>query len=322
MQNPIQGILYGEKASGGYRMRKPLLLMVLMFLAVMSVGKMIFSYEEDPVEARVVTVVRDNVRQVAAITGRLMYADEKYVLATASGRVEKIYVEPGQRIAEGELLLRIDDTYQEKVVSAWLDKSTLIAGRLPDTGLDMVNMNNTVIRSEKACTVRQVLVEENTIIAVGTPMMRLSSNEQEIVCSVAPKDAKKVEIGMWAWISAEGQEMGKAVVQSVGETQVEATTGLQAVEVVLQPEIHMELPEGVAIDAEVFLAGADDALSIPIEAITSRGTVWWVNEGRCTEIPAQIVLCDEMRAWVNLPEGIQLAVGEFQEGQRITEATE
>ena len=61
-------------------------------------------------------------------------------------------------------------------------------------------------------------------------------------------------------------------------------------------------------------------LALPMEAITDRNTVWWVNKGRCTEIPAEIVLSDEMHAWVNLPEGLLVAIGEFEEGQLVMEA--
>jgi len=33
-------------------------------------------------------------------------------------------------------------------------------------------------------------------------------------------------------------------------------------------------------------------------------------------------MCDEINAWVSLPEGMQVAIGEFKEGQRIMEAAE
>ena len=63
----------------------------------------------------------------------------------------------------------------------------------------------------------------------------------------------------------------------------------------------------------------EPAPETPVEAVTERETVWWVSDGRCTEIPAKSVLSDEMNVWVGLPEGLPVAVGEFVEGQRVQE---
>jgi len=92
--------------------------------------------------------------------------------------------------------------------------------------------------------------------------------------------------------------------------------------VTLIPEQALSLPAGVQLDADVLLASGEDVPVLPVEAITDRGTVWRVYDGVCTEIPVEIVLSDEMNAWVRLPEGMQAAIGEFTEGQRVTEAVE
>ena len=120
-------------------------------------------------------------------------------------------------------------------------------------------------------------------------------------------------------LTVEGEELCIAAVESVGERKADILTGMEIQEIVLIPEKEIEMAEYAAVDADVYLAGSDDVLSLPLRAITERDTVWWVNEERCTEIPAQIVLHDEMRAWVHLPEGMTVAIGEFKEGQRIKE---
>lgn len=278
---------------------------------------------EEPVEARIVPVRREDVHQVVAITGRLTYADESYAYAREAGRVSKVCVQPGQRVAGGEALVRLDGAEQQDVISAFVSNSSEdMKVEARDDISERISMENTVIRSLNACTVRQILVQENSLVAAGMPVARLSSNQQEIVCSVCRTDAESLEAGMWAWISADDEEMGHAEVASIGEVETDAESGMTFSAVTLRPEQHIDLPEGAVVDAEVYLAGSDDVLSLPVEAITERNTVWWVDQGRCTEIPAQIVLCDEMHAWVNLPEGLLAAVGEFEEGQRVVEASE
>ena len=102
--------------------------------------------------------------------------------------------------------------------------------------------------------------------------------------------------------------------------QTNTATGLLESIITISPAQHIDLPEGANIDIEVYLSGSDNVLALPVEAITPRETVWWVHEGRCTEISAQIVMNDEMYAWVNLPEGLTVAIGEFIEGQHVMEA--
>lgn len=284
---------------------------------------LILKPEESPVEARFVTVQRGDVHQVVAITGRLAYADEELIYAKTVGNVSQICVKDGDRVGAGEALIRVDSSLQEDVLSAFLSSAEALEQFSAESAIQQqFSVDHVVIRAEKACTVRQVFVSADTTLAVGTPVARVSSHQQEIVCNAAPIDADKIEPGMWAWISSGGKALGFAGVKSIGNEAADPLTGLTYVEVILQPDQHIDLPEGGTVDVDIYLAGSDDVASIPVEAVTKRDTVWWVNEGRCTEIPAEIVMTDEMLAWVNLPEGISLAIGEFVEGQRIVEAKE
>jgi hypothetical protein len=100
-------------------------------------------------------------------------------------------------------------------------------------------------------------------------------------------------------------------------------TGLVTIEVTLVPEQHIDCPEGAQVDVDIRLAGSDDVMVLPVKAINRQGNVWWVSdEGRCTEISAGIVMMDELHAWVQLPEGLPVAIGELQEGQLVREAAE
>lgn len=299
-------------------MRKSIWSLILLAATVLLSGMMVFRKPEKAAEARFVRVERADVHQVAALSGRLAYAEEDYVYAASAGRVERVCVQEGARLAAQEEMFRLDVSAWEDALSVYAaghDYAAAYSDELPAMAAA------SVIRAERDCTVRQVLTEEGSLLTAGMPVARVTSNRQQIVCSAAPVDAERLETGMWAWLSAEGEFLCFAGVQSVGDAAADPLTGMICREVVLIPEDHIELPEGAAVDVEVYLAGSDDVLSLPLEAITQRDTVWWVNGGRCTEIPAEIVLADEMRAWVQLPEGITVAVGEFSDGQRIVEAS-
>lgn len=302
-------------------MRKSLWSLVMITCTVGLTLVMLLSSSEEPAEARIVTVQRGDVHQVVAISGRIAYADERIAYAGTNGIVSQICVTPGQRVGEGEALVRFESELQEGMLAAFAANTEQISGTAPAEWIEQrLTMDSTVVRADAACTVRQLLVQENMPVTVGTPVARMTSNQQEIVCTVCSTDAKKLQPGMWAWISAEGEPLGFAEVMAIGALSADLLSGMTAAQVRLRPEAHIELPEGAAVEADVYLAGSDDALTLPIEAITGRNTVWWVDDGRCTEIPVEIVMTDEILAWVVLPEGIAVAIGEFEEGQRVAEA--
>ena len=277
--------------------------------------------QDDVIPARIVQVQRDNVHQTISLSGTLTFAEQKYAFSTVNGVVSQICTEENERIAAGEAIVRVDSLEREAVMTAYATGEEYLKALENQFGDAVLLSGSSVVRAEKACTVRQILVEEGSTVSVGTPVVRLSSNEQEIVCRVNKVDASLLSEGMWAWLYEEEAELGYAFIQSIDHDGADPLTGIPVFEVILRPEKSVECPEGTALEIEVYLAGSDDAATLPLEAITERGTVWWVDDGgKCTEISAGLIMYDEMLAWVSLPEGIRVAVGEFEEGQRVREA--
>ena len=271
-------------------------------------------------EVRIVQVQRGDVHQIAALAGRLAYEEESFLFARMNGIVSGIYTSPSKRVGEGELLLRIEPVHD--IMAAFMANGADIPEKVREESASLFQTDATLVRAEEDCTVRQLLVSQQIPVAAGTPLVRVTSNEQMVVCNTYVADSSDLKTGMWAWLSVDGESLGFGIVESIGEDKPDALTGMICREVILTPERYIELPEGAAIDVDVFLRGSDDVMTLPVEAITDRETVWWVNEGKCTEIPAEIVMCDEILAWVALPEGISVAVGEFKEGQLVVEAAE
>lgn len=236
--------------------------------------------------AQIVTVRRGDVHQVCTLSGCLAYADEAYICAEDESRIARVCVSAGQRVGEGDALIRFE----------------------PDGAQDA-----RVLRAEQAFTVREVYADEDSPVLKGMRLMRITSNRQQIRCAVSAEKASGLRVGMWGWLSVHGEALGFASV-----TQVCGTPSASSVmTVLLSPEQPLDLPEGAAVEADIFIAGSDDVLTLPLDAVTKRETVWWVHDEICTEIPAEVVLYDEKNAWVRLPEGLSVAVGEFAEGQRI-----
>ncbi len=273
---------------------------------------------EPAAEARIVTVTRGAITDTAAITGRLAYADETLTYASVPGLVSQVCVKTGDRVAEGEPLLRLDASGYDAAISAWISAGEANGGSDLHQSLDL-----TVVRAPMNGVVRQILAPERSAVTPGMPVMLLTSAQQELRCSVAEADVRRLQKGMWARLSSGGETLDRlAIITNISDMTADLITGQPVCEVTLIPDQHIELPEGVRLDAEVYIAGREDVPILPLEAITERDTVWWFDGETCTEIPVKNLLNDEMNVWVDLPEGTRVAVGEFREGQRVREVAD
>lgn len=296
-------------------MRRGWVMAALVAVTLAAVAAML-TRGETAVRARVVQVERGSVWQVAALTGRVAYEDETVILAPADGIIEEVLVESGDRVAEGQILFRLDAANAERLVTAWIASGAqpLPAGTFDPEAL----LAASLVRAPANANVRRIMKTAGTPVAAGTPLAVVSSSKRKIVCTAQEADARDVRAGMAADISLDGEVLVTAVVTDVGEMTADDSTGRMYCLITLAPDEPLDLPGGTAVDVDVKLLGRDDVTVLPLEAVTPRDTVWWVHGERCTEIPAKTVLSDEMRAWVALPEGTAIAVGEFHDGQLIT----
>lgn len=291
-------------------------LVLLLTLAAAGAMALAAGREEPAVPARIVEVSRGDVRCVAALTGQLVWLEETAAYALSPGMVAQVYVQEGERVAEGQALLRLESGAAERIAAAWAAQEQPLIAQEDVQAL----LESTVVRAPVDGTVRQLLVQENAPVASGVPVAVLSSADQAVVCAAAQKDASQVRRGMKAELLLEGEVIGRAEVTEIGPVTADALTGRMVCPITLTPEQTLSLPAGALLDVDVLLSSGTDVPVLPVEAVTDRGTVWRVYEGICTEISVEIVLSDEMNAWVRLPEGMQAAVGEFTEGQRVREA--
>lgn len=294
---------------------------LMMLTAAVLVAAMLFpdSQLREAMQVETVAVQIGDVAEYAVIPGRLTYQDEQIIAAAAAGRVEQICVSVGDRVAEGEALVRMDAAAYEQAASALLASGETLPQNDVTAAAVYQALAATVLRAPSDGTVRQVNVRENTAVAAGTPAVVLSSSRQEIICTANAADAERIRAGMWAQVSVDDEAYGLAWVKNVGPVQADAETGRLFCTAELEPEEHIELPAGAAVDVSVYIAGRMSVPVLPVQVITPKETVWWVHDGRCTEIPVEIILSDEMNAWVNLPEGVRVAFGEMKEGQHVAE---
>lgn len=284
---------------------------ILFTIAYIGIGV----HPEKISKARIVTVQRDNVYRTMKLSGTLKYSEESIVLAKSGGMISHVARTKGERVAKDDLIARINSDLQDAIHENGM---TILNENL--SGLDSIPGFIGTIRAPSNCTIRDIYVKEGELVTRGVPIARVSSNQQEVVCMVHPADAEQLSPGMWGWMKMADGSTISGWIDDISDVIKDSETGMSVQVVTFKPERYVVHDEGYEIDVEIYLDGSNNVLSLPVEAVTDRETVWWVNNGRCTEIPAEIVMFDENLVWVGLPEGMKVAVGEFDEGQLVQEA--
>lgn len=290
-----------------------------------------------PVTVRTARVVRGSVRQELALSGRLRFRDTVEVVALQSGVIRQVDARAGDAVSQGQALLRLDAAEVENTLRTCLALAEQVNGLAADTtrpdGTEppltqwteallksREALEGTVLRAPLDGVVRQVYTAAGSAVAAGTPVMQLSDREQEVLCTVTATEAKALRVSQSAYLLDGEERVGTATVSAIGPLTADPMTGQLLCEVTLLAQSPIALPAGARLEARVYLAGNDSVPLLPVEALTDRETVWWIADGRCVEVDAGVVLADEVSAWVTLPEGLTVALGEQTEGAWVREA--
>lgn len=268
-----------------------------------------------------------SVEQVLAVSGVLRYEMEYGAISPETGVVAQVYVRQGDEVQAGQPLFRLNGEAQAMTVSAALAGQGTLPEIVPagftsaQTQEAVAQMEWLTVRAAADGIVQQVNVSENGGVMAGTLAVALSGEEQSVQCGVVLRDAAKLQTGMRARIIWGDEVLTMAKVKSISPAQVSTATGQAICQVALAPEHRIDLPLGAMLDAEIVLYGQENVPVLPLQAITDAETVWWVAENRGYEIPAEMVMADEVNCWVNMPEGIMVVCGgeALQEGQRVKE---
>lgn len=298
-------------------MQKKQVRQLLTMLTATAAVCVVLFLRHQPTEIAVVRVEKGNIRRTVGVTGTVCYTQETPVTALVSGTVDALYVTEGERVTKGQVLARVNGAAQEQAVLALMP-------HLDTDGQSALTqaMENSVLRAPVSGIVQRVATAAFAPVQAGSIPMTIATGAPEIVCLCVPADAEEVRVGQLADISVSGKHCGYATVTRIKPI-IEETTSVYRV--ILSPQEGLSLTPGVAVEAQITAEYHAQVATLPLSAITPDETVWWIADGICTEIPAQIVQTDENAAWVNLPEGICVADGEFdrcKQGKRVRCAEE
>lgn len=228
-----------------------------------------------PVPVEIVRVDRGDVVVQIVDEGRVRMHEVYVISSPVAGRVQRVEVEPGDTVREGELLVRVGPAAEAMAAPG-------LAIRAPAPGV-----------------VLEVPQRSETTVAAGAPLVVLGDpGRREVVAEFLSQEAVRIPAGATAWLENWGGPPLAAQVERVepvARTKVSAL-GIeeQRTNVILRFEAEgpgRNLGHDFRVDVRIELQAHRGVSRLPVGAPFRRGAGWKVfriDGGRAVETPVQL----------------------------------
>lgn len=198
-------------------MKKVFLIIIVIIVAVLSVFFIINTnrnIEENTAQNNIqnifttYTIENNEIGDYIEITGTVE-ADERNVLSEVSGKIIDLYVEKGQKVSEGDLLVKFEDleyriAYLNDLRNYELainDSSRIKEIKELQLELSKRNLENTELKSPVNGTISEVYIGEDDFVPTNQKIISIvDTNSLRIESVVDEIDLSKVQVGMEALV--------------------------------------------------------------------------------------------------------------------------
>lgn len=268
-------------------MKKRLLLIIFISL-IIGIGSFFWyrAKDQDGVSKistinsyQIMTVSTDVLEKSILATGYIEPWQEKTISAILSGEIKKIYVQEGQFVEAGELLVELDDSqqYLEYLAAKSNYEQIKITGTEMQTSQAQLNLEiaeknlqKMKIKASIAGLIEEIFTEEGEHISAGSNLVRIIDDTQyKVLVDIAESEQNQINLDqdVIVTINALGDHsyLGKVVEisniaeESNGLVTVPITVGLN--------HIDQKIKSNFSADLEIVIARSADKVVVPISAV-------------------------------------------------------
>jgi len=231
----------------------------------------------------VMTVERGDLRKTVSTSGYLQPADEKLLTFNLNGEIEEILIVEGQRVSEGEELIRLEKNQQElnylKAKNTYeLIKINGSESEIKEQELNLKiaekNLKDTTLKALFSGLITEVSIKTGDYVTSGTKVAYLiDDSSYEIEVSVNEIDSLEVQVGQEVIVTLDafpGREFSGKVKEIHNYTQ--NVNGVVTLPVVVQLDnVDKQFKPGFSALLEIIVGKAEAKLLIPVTATLDRG---------------------------------------------------
>ena len=219
------------------------------------------------IQARL-TVLNEENTYISPFIGEVIPNQNTVIMAPYGGTVKEVNVVSNQKIEKGVQIIRLDN--QELTLNINQQEIVVEQRRLE---LDQLKQEQAFVQASMSGTLLDVLTTDNTFVDRGTPLFRIADLEKmEVKIPVDELDIKSISLGQLATILSdvfENQEFQGEVskIALLGNNQGGVTT----FEVTIDVLEHEGFMSGMNVDVQILVSEEENALIVPIEAVSKIG---------------------------------------------------
>lgn len=273
--------------------------MIATLVAVMA----LFFLPSPPRQSVTIATITPGATQVACmLEGVAISGQQQLMIAPSAGRIDKVYVQSGDKVTAGQLLARMDTRLEERAL-AQLDQQwhgwRRRADDAGDSGLNLLSgfaeqragliaaIECKQIRAAEDGTVENVHVTEGMYLSEAGMIGSLVGQQPKVTAFWMAQQGQTPAPGMTAWWCAQdGTYLEPLVLESVGAPvmQENALVYLLSFTSVMGESSIItggdEAPVCLLLEQEAAPAVA------PIEAVDEDGFLWLLRDGAAVPVPA------------------------------------
>lgn len=314
-----------------------LLVVSAMFYAACTAANNEKIREEKPVPVREAEVKRQSAAIPIHTSGRLSPRVQARLSFKTGGIINRIYVDEGQTVKEGQLLAALDlaeinarvsqarnafekarrdkarvkNLYDDRAATLEQMEDVTTAYDVAKSNLDIArfNLKHSKIKAPANGKILKRLVEGNEMIAAGYPVFMFGSTDDSWVVKVGVnlRDVVKIKLEDRARVTFDaypGREF-EAAVSEISEA-VDPASGTCEVELVMEtPAKPIKWISGFVATADIFPVMSKVYTFIPIDALVDAeggmGFVFVVENGKVRKVKVSVAHLDKGFAFV--PDG-------------------
>lgn len=230
----------------------------------------------------VTSVERGDLKKMVSTSGYLQPADEKALTFGLNGEIEEILIAGGQRVSEGEVLVRLEKSQQElnylKAKNTYeLIRTSGSESEINEQELNFQivekNLEDTVLKAPFSGLITNVSVKLDDYINSGSEVAYIiDDSSYEIEVAVSEIDSLEIKVEQEVIIILDafpGREFSGRVKEIHNYTQ--NVNGVVTLPVTVQlDKADKQFKPGFSALVEIIIGKAEDELLVPISAILDR----------------------------------------------------
>ncbi len=289
---------------------------IAMILAALSGATMILAIpKESDLRIPTTMIERGDLVESTYLTGTVSYRERQPCISFLSGKIEQVYVQAGSEVKKGQLLVRIDTSSEEAMlsrlenaryineanVSSYAEVGAIIGAQNLELLQTIQQLQSRIdgaqIRAAVDGVIEAIYVSDGDYVSEGAVVGLVRSEDK---CLLALQKAEKTayQPGTEAYVFENQRPIGLVHLSGVDQSLEQSAQQLTFVP--KQEDLLGQIDAGMLMTMEVIDGCVENVALVPFAAISREREIWIIENGRAHATWIDTSLCNDK--YVALPE--------------------